>query len=312
MALTSIIYEQINDKYSRGKYGEFEVIMMTSNTYINATKLCNQYYKDFTQWKRNDGSDNLIIEVDTYLQSFTTIQNSSNKVQVPGNSQGPQYKSIIIINTGINNLRGTYVHPLLIPHIASWISPKFAIKVSHIVNDRMTMYLRNENSELKMMIKQLSDKNDKEFATLNEKIDNITDDLQVNTEILEQSVVDRSVKPDDSSLTCQFVLLSSGDSEDLREYYPIRRQKKTMSHAINKLKQEFPIVVLTINCVPNSIYLWTNIKKHESLKGSMDFIDSNVFMLNITEDDFKNRIMTIFTEKETKGLPKKRTRHIKK
>ncbi len=58
-------------------------------------------------------------------------------------------KSIKIIKGGVVDIiRGTYVHPLLIPHIASWISPEFAIKVSEIVNYHLTMQLRNHNTEL--------------------------------------------------------------------------------------------------------------------------------------------------------------------
>ena len=31
-------------------------------------------------------------------------------------------------------ISGTYCHPFLIPHIACWVSPDFALKVSEIVN----------------------------------------------------------------------------------------------------------------------------------------------------------------------------------
>jgi len=33
-----------------------------------------------------------------------------------------------------SKLRETYVHPLLIPHIASWANEEFAVKVSKIIN----------------------------------------------------------------------------------------------------------------------------------------------------------------------------------
>ena len=42
-------------------------------------------------------------------------------------------------------ISGTYVHVDLIPHIACWISPKFARKVSKIVNDYL---FREKNEEL--------------------------------------------------------------------------------------------------------------------------------------------------------------------
>lgn len=36
---------------------------------------------------------------------------------------------IIKVSTGPNETRGSYVHPKLIPHIASWCNHEFATKV---------------------------------------------------------------------------------------------------------------------------------------------------------------------------------------
>ncbi len=51
---------------------------------------------------------------------------------------------------------GTYVHHLLIPHIASWISPEFAVKVSCIVNKYITNQMKNkfEDIEIKLLEKE--------------------------------------------------------------------------------------------------------------------------------------------------------------
>jgi len=41
--MNDIIYEDLGDKnkkYAYGMYGDFKVIMMKENGYINATKLC--------------------------------------------------------------------------------------------------------------------------------------------------------------------------------------------------------------------------------------------------------------------------------
>ena len=100
----------------------------------------------------------------------------------------------------------------------------------------------------------------------------------------------------------------------------MRRQKRSINSAINALKDQFPVVVKTIDCaknvitlhsLPNSIYLWTNIKKHKLLNGSLEFIDSSIFMLNTSEYEFLTNIDTIFKEKESENLPKKRTNNIK-
>jgi len=45
-AIQNIIFEDINDVYAYGKYGDFNVIIMKDNGYINATKLCKDAHKD--------------------------------------------------------------------------------------------------------------------------------------------------------------------------------------------------------------------------------------------------------------------------
>jgi hypothetical protein len=114
---TSLEFETINEKYSTAKYGDFNVLIDMTNGYINATKLCKNGGKQFCHWLENKGSKELIKE-------FENVENSSKIV-------------IYQVRNGIkfNNINGTYVHPDLIPHIASWISSKFACKVSKIINE---------------------------------------------------------------------------------------------------------------------------------------------------------------------------------
>ena len=83
--------------------------MITSNRYINATKLCKEYGKRYEHWSRNDCNKELIEEVDKEI-SLTHIR-ASEIIN----------KSFIIKTDNKNELRGTYVHELLIPHIAKRI-----------------------------------------------------------------------------------------------------------------------------------------------------------------------------------------------
>ena len=112
-----IVYENIDDDFAWGKYGDFKVLIMRKNGFINATKLCQNdgTAKRFDHWLPNKSSQELVAELEASPDS-------------PG-------KSLIKIVTGPNLTRGTYAHSLLIPHIAIWASPKFAIKVSCIVVD---------------------------------------------------------------------------------------------------------------------------------------------------------------------------------
>ena len=108
--LSNIAFEDITEDYCFGNYGEFKVIMMKKNGYINATKMCQDISeqtgskKPYYNWKENKTVGDLINEI-SYEQG------------IPGASL------TIVIGTSdpkIAIIRGTYVHTDLIPHIASW------------------------------------------------------------------------------------------------------------------------------------------------------------------------------------------------
>lgn len=122
MSLNEIIFEHINDNFAYGKYGDFKVIIMMENKYINATKLCGEYNKRFENWLRNDNSK---ILIDTVENELNNDRNGFDSYM----SEPPKKATITLLKGCVNELKGTYVHELLIPHIASWISPVFAIKV---------------------------------------------------------------------------------------------------------------------------------------------------------------------------------------
>ncbi len=156
--LTDIAFEAINDEYSYGKYSDFTVIMMKKNGYINATEMCNNITeqtgskKPFRHWQQNKSADELIGVV-------------SSSVGIPTDE-------LMIIPKVPNELRGTYVHPDLIPHIASWASPKFAVKVSKIVNE---YYNKKERLRHK---RELGEKDDK-IDELMKKLDKQHEESQI-------------------------------------------------------------------------------------------------------------------------------------
>ena len=152
--LRDIAFEAINDDYSWGNYIDFKVIIMRKNGYINVTKLCKEGGKELTNWRKANHAEELLNEISS------SIPNGRD--------------DLLTIITGGQEpiIRGTYAHPALVPHIASWISPKFAVKVSFIVNnyavkqerDRQEAEkakLRGENSALQDTINMLKEMNRK-------------------------------------------------------------------------------------------------------------------------------------------------------
>jgi hypothetical protein len=160
MSLNEIIFDHIDDKYAYGKYGEFTVIMMTANRYINATKLCKEYGKELKHWRENKASNDLIDEVEKEITAVDYPAAVNNAFIIVNTSNKSEKNKLI---------SGTYVHELLIPHIASWISPQFGIKVSKIVNNFLITEYKNTIKDKDDKINEL-DKNIKELLEGNKKI----------------------------------------------------------------------------------------------------------------------------------------------
>lgn len=108
--------EPINNEYFYSKYGSFKIVVMTSNGYINATKLCKDYNKKLDNWLHNESSKKIIYDL----------------------RFGTKIKPMIKITSGNPDIRGTYVHQTLIVHIAQWVNPIVANKVKLIIEKKIT------------------------------------------------------------------------------------------------------------------------------------------------------------------------------
>lgn len=324
MSISEIIFEHIDEKYAYGKYGEFKVIIMKENKYINATKLCDKHEKLFKNWLRNEDSKILINEVENELNNALAHNRAGTK------------KAIIIMQKECNNdLRGTYVHELLIPHIASWISPSFAIKVSKIVNSFMIKEYQDsikqkddKIGELEKILKNI----EKQNKMANEKLDAVLSDnvkthkkLDKTSEKLEESdnkldhitkkldiSVDRRVpKAQSSKVTEDFIIMAENKNKKCRQYYFIRGQTSHVTKKINTYIEENKNAVefYRINDIPHAINLGIRIKEY--LGRQLNFKYNNIYLKKQVEidgddedvnelspDEFKNEIMKIYEERK--------------
>jgi hypothetical protein len=157
MSLSNLIINIINSDYVEIKYAEFDIIMCKKDQYLNMTKVVKLDLtkegnpKEIEQWFRLEYVKELLNEIDS---------------EVPCANRVPLFYSV---KDGPNNLRGTYCHKLLVPHILSWCSPRFAVKVSKIVNmyyehmgDIKTDELKILNDEL-IKLQNSTDQADKDF-----------------------------------------------------------------------------------------------------------------------------------------------------
>jgi hypothetical protein len=168
--ITILAYEKITDKYSKAKYGDFDVIMDMTTGYINATKLAKDGGRNLFKWIENSASKRLI---EVFEENINDSLRNRREVAI---SVKNSTKSLHKVLTGANDLRGTYVHPKLITHIASWVSPQFAWKVSEIVNNFLVKEkeseirkLQGEKSELAKMF-EAAEKRREEAEKRAEKI----------------------------------------------------------------------------------------------------------------------------------------------
>jgi hypothetical protein len=159
--LSEICYQQIKDDYWYGCYLGMRVVMQKSTGFINASKLCIDGGKRFKNWTRLEHSKEMIKYFENALQtpnsipanqvgrfSFETPANENqsfqsltskalkltNEIQMP-DLRKPHKCNVyhtVCGGKGDELIRGVYVHPLLIPHIASWVSLQFGHAVSMI------------------------------------------------------------------------------------------------------------------------------------------------------------------------------------
>ena len=86
-------------------------IPIQSDGYINITKLCKACGKEYSHWKENKNSEDVIKAIERSLGI-------------------PRDLIIKQIRSGKNEDRGTYVHRRLGLIIAQWISAEFAVEVA--------------------------------------------------------------------------------------------------------------------------------------------------------------------------------------
>jgi len=287
--IKKLAFESIDDTHSKALYGDFTVTMNTTNGYINATKMCADGGKRFDHWLENKGNKEMVKCFGEFIKSSPGI---------PG--------ELSIMNmSGSYETRGTYVHPDLIPHIASWVSPAFAYKVSKIVNNflirekeaeierltgaktRLELMLEESNRERRAheeraekMLQDMKDQNEKTHVKLDEvnhkldKADNDIEELQitvdeVNTRI--EIVMDEVVNPVNRlELREVFLIMQLNEPNSNYGFKTYRGQNKNMVKIKKNIKREFPnaTVFREINPNPNAKNFLHQLKELYGSKGA--------------------------------------------
>ena len=282
--LSDIIISKINDKYSEGIYLDMIVVLETKTSYINVTKMCRDIGKEtgstkkINDWKRLASAKELIVHV-------------SETENIPIN------KLTKIINGGSNTkISGCYIHPLLVPSIASWVDVCFGLKVMRIVNefanknalDKKDKLIKTKDNKINTLTKKVDKilKDTAELKKINKsqsgKLKKMRDDtkhIRNNTDILRNeldakcfNVVVKTQKTKDDNILLIFKkndqpvpIKSKKNTDQIIEpyfdYYVARTTKQNRKSTIERLQRiyENMNIVMEIKYVPNAIVLWKTI-----------------------------------------------------
>jgi len=299
--LSELIYESVSDEYGWGKYGDFKVLIRRKDGYINASKLCKDGGKLIGNWSQMQGSKQ-------YVEEFK-------------GSIGIPIDPLEAIVTGSNDTRGTYAHPLLIPHIASWVSPKFAIMVSKIVNNYLVKEYKEELYQKDVELGKRKDKIDElldEVKGLHQKLDLANENIieavrgvnQANTSIrgvhnkLDRTA-DNSVPPDH---------LKPKDEETYALYYCERNGTQTtytqcrarpfhLRRRVAELMARYPDFreVVNFNPVPNARALASEFERRIQERGAIFNLKHQTILLDeetkLNEEEMITLANVVFNER---------------
>ncbi|UWX11394.1 CRPV-285 [Crowpox virus] len=191
---------------------------------------------------------------------------------------------------------GSYVHPDLIPHIASWISPLFAVKVSKIINcyvsGKYEFKLKEKESKIEELMELLYKFNDKydrdtlelkelykeqrkEAKTLSkqylrdttelkehnkrmeEKYDRDTRELKTELKKIKERLKDKVINPSSPNKLHRLVILQK--KNDTTSFKTLRVQAERLNQETNKYKNEYRVFFNAYE--PNAVSCFNRLKE---------------------------------------------------
>ncbi len=260
--IAQIAFEHIVGDYHWGKYGDFKVIINIQTRYINATQLCklatskNGEPKQFRFWKQNAETIEYMDEVSSSLGI-------------------PRDNLFAIVAGGQNvDVRGTYAHPDLIPYIASWASPKFAHRVTKIVNAYFVLEHKRSIAELRQQLDRITERDNNHVKQLKEihaiiqepksslyhlreRIMSIIDNVVGNNTKLIAATEDRVPKCQED---CKNEVFAVYQNPSTLQCKMIRRQQGTLQSRVKSCSERGFTRLVYYNDSPNAVNLGSRLR----------------------------------------------------
>lgn len=263
--ITSVCFELIKLRdgleFHKALYGDFVVIMIKSNGYrngyINATKLCQDGGKRLDNWTRLEGSKRL-IEVFNIELASSDVRELNFCIPVSGT------------NTEDLLISGTYFHSDVIVHIACWLSPQFAFKVSKIVNSFITYHFQKTYAGKIEMLQQICNKYEQRVQELKPIAAPYTGNQQLHN--------------------C-FLIVKKNNPTDSYPYCTIRVQKRNLKRALHMVNEKYPDneIIYKKDQDPNSLKLFRLMQEELPIETK-----GICFKSNINEDELLKSVDTLY------------------
>ncbi|AYP74175.1 N1R/p28-like protein [Fowlpox virus] len=327
MDFSDLVTREIDERFCYIQYDKFELIMMKENGFINATKLCKLGGKNLKHWLENKQSKDLIKELEDI--------NSVWKPFPTGRNSGQLEIIIIVSNEGKNDKKyevsGSYVHQDLLPHIASWISPSFAIKVSKIINcyvsgkyefklkEREEEIRKRENkiNELVELLYKFNDKYDRDISEakehyrqqrkqakkhnkrMEEKYDNDTRELKEYNKRMEEKYDrdTRELKEHNKRMEEKY----NKDTKELKEgLKELKEQNKELKTELKKIEERLKDKVINPSS-PNKLHRLV-ILQNKRDPNSFKTLRLQAERLNQETNKYKNEYKVFFNAYEPNAV----------
>ena len=297
---TEIRYELIKDEFWYVDYLGFKIVMIRNIGYINGTKLCEKGGKKIKDWLNNSNNQDLIMYFNKKINgSFTSLVKCRSVCMEMFSRKGDPNEEI----------RGTYIHPLLITFIADWISSGFGFVVNHIFDDlnkdleqkknlnleeklesvtrelmislsnfkileRTNIKLLNENETLTAILtgyKEMVGDSRHQLDNLLPSFHSTIDLLKSTTESLNKS----RKRLHSSSSENGFALLLKNCCVEPLPYYIIKCRNERMEPTVKRLKRKYPNaqVVFSTDYVPSGTQFYRHMKELPGDKSHLNHYD---------------------------------------
>ena len=238
MFSSAVSLRQVRDNFFIAELEDTKVLVEYGGCYVNATRMCDDVKRALHNWRQTKLSKTLTEAMSTDTPPFKTVTE--------------------------DGVSGIYIHRLLAPHLACWISAKHAVNVGTILNNLMV----REWSDQVHFMNVTQEQTTQYYESLIDDWRRVVSEKDEVIEVKEKELVEvrKQQRPDWSS-TNTFALVRT-NSENCLPYYGIAGQRRQFNASLKRLRRKHPHaeVVFQQKAVSKDIHIVTQLRKDKVIK----------------------------------------------